>query len=199
VELFENNRRVSETVNGGSNISISRKKPYKKRENTYISGIPFFGYNFNLQIPISETIITKYGIHVQNGDGQTNRNTVRSEVAHSIAKEFALEFIKRDRWHNSKQTCRTSITFSQYAMQCNAMQCNTMQYNAMQCNTIQCNAMACTHNAMQCNNMYGSPSVRTEWIRSQSFFLFFFFSFFKKIQKWQNLVIEVVFELRTSR
>jgi hypothetical protein len=32
-----------------------------------------------------------------------------------------------------EQTCRTiNITFSQYAMQCNAMQCNTIQYNAMQ-------------------------------------------------------------------
>jgi hypothetical protein len=71
-----------------------------------------------------------------------------------------------------EQTCRTiNITFSQYAMQCNAiqckcnaMQCNAMQYNAMQYNTMQCNAMQC---------MYGvRPSVRNEV--SQSFFFFFF-------------------------
>jgi hypothetical protein len=43
---------------------------------------------------------------------QTNTETqIRSEVIHSMAKKFALnlyitlEFIKRDRWHNSKQTC----------------------------------------------------------------------------------------------
>jgi hypothetical protein len=54
-----------------------------------------------------------------------------------------------------EQTCRTiNITFSQYAMQCNAMQCND---NAMRHNTMQCNAM-------QCNTMYVQirPSVRNE-------------------------------------
>jgi hypothetical protein len=84
--------------------------------------------------------------------------------------------IKRDRWHNSRANRYINITFSQYAMQCNAMQCNAMQYNAMQCNEMQySNAIQLQCNAMQSDNMYGSPSVRTEWSQSSHFFLLFFF------------------------
>jgi hypothetical protein len=86
-------------------------------------------------------------------DGQTHRQTqIRSEVILNVTDGTIQE-----------QTCRTiNITFSQYAMQCNArIQC-AMQCNAM-CNAIQCNAMHTMH-AMQAmvQCMYGSPSVRTE-------------------------------------
>jgi hypothetical protein len=75
-----------------------------------------------------------------------------------------------------EQTCRTiNITFSQYAMQCNAMQYNTMQCNAMQYNAIQCNTMQ--YNAMQCNVC--TKSVRPYGMKSVSHFFFFFFIFFK--------------------
>jgi hypothetical protein len=99
-------------------------------------------------------------------DGQTHRQTqIRSEVILNVTDGTIQE-----------QTCRTiNITFSQYAMQCNA---RITMCNAMQCNAMQYNAMQCTQ-CTQCNAMYNvcmevRPSVRNE----VSHFFFFFFHFF---------------------
>jgi hypothetical protein len=112
--------------------------------------------------------------NIQTEQTQTHRS---DQVYTNGKKNLLLNLFKRDRWHNSKQTCRTiNITFSQYAMQCNAMQCNAMQCNAIQYNAMQCNTMQ--YNTMQC--MYGiRPS--DEW--SQSVIFLFFFIFFFIVRK----------------
>jgi hypothetical protein len=104
----------------------------------------------------------------------TDRNTVRSVYTLNVTDGTIQE-----------QTCHYNITFSQYAMQCNAMQYSVIQCNAMQCNTA--NTMQ-YNTAMQCN-VTRSPSVRTEWMKSVSHFFFFFFHFLK--YKIKNLVKQV--------
>jgi hypothetical protein len=108
------------------------------------------------------------------GQTQTNRNTDPIGGNTFNGKNLFLNLLNVTDGTIQEQTCRTiNITFSQYAMQCNAMQCNTMQCNAMQCNAI--NAMHVSMHAMH-NAMYVRKSVRPYGMKSQSFF--FFFSFF---------------------
>jgi hypothetical protein len=120
-----------------------------------------FQFSFS-SVAYSQKSVRPYGgPEPKKRDGQTQTETHPIGGTHSMAKfieSFVLELNVTD-GTIQEQTCRTiNITFSQYAMQCNAM-----QYNAR--NAMQCNTMHVMHNAMQCNAMqcmYGSPSVRTE-------------------------------------